>query len=461
MQTVAAYLLERRDGMESLASRAQEASRLKGELLGWLGSKGGDPTQPAGTYRPLDDSAGTYQIAAVTDSPRELWQLQLREETAEGRCFSADVSLIVDRDSVLVYATLEGGWTTARIMPVSMDPRCPRVVRNLIDMPGHWYHGASRIRRHEAIRGFDAGEVLAEEIRHPDRTLPIVAVSLSNGQVPLRDLDAKVAFDLAGLANVVTVDEDASWALTDILGQDYCCYWGAVRLYWPRFSPKSGPLFHPLWTAARLQGMGHGDFETREAFRDHLRRLVFRAAVLGVRRPAAIDGIQDATRIRVLSDLTQRASSLADFKDLADSYAEDNDLLRKEREALRQKILELQKLSTSLESECAALQAHLAATKGSAGNQSPPGDVAGDSGDVELLGPPIADEVRFYKKTYSRPGHDVMIRVRDCGCNSWEGAHAADKARKGIGKLEGGRTDWKTMQHCASCTGGGMWKVRW
>ena len=77
---------------------------------------------------------------------------------------------------------------------------------------------------------------------------------------------------------------------------------------------------------------------------------------------------------------------------------------------------------------------------------------------VELEG--RGDE-RFYKKHYDAPMHDIMLRVGDCGHNSWENAHSADKARKGIARLEGGRNDWKTVQHCASCTGGGMWRVRW
>src|SRR5258706_583116 len=66
---------------------------------------------------------------------------------------------------------------------------------------------------------------------------------------------------------------------------------------------------------------------------------------------------------------------------------------------------------------------------------------------------PQSGEVRFYKKAYSRPTHDVMVRVQDCGCSNWQGAHAAEKARKGIAKLERDRMDWKMLQHCASCTG--------
>lgn len=57
-------------------------------------------------------------------------------------------------------------------------------------------------------------------------------------------------------------------------------------------------------------------------------------------------------------------------------------------------------------------------------------------------------------------GYDLLVSVADCGHNTWESAHRADKARKGITKLEG-RGDWQSMQHCPSCKGGGMWRVRW
>lgn len=74
---------------------------------------------------------------------------------------------------------------------------------------------------------------------------------------------------------------------------------------------------------------------------------------------------------------------------------------------------------------------------------------------------PEPGEIRFYKKIHSTPAYDVMRRVADCGCNAWQGAQSADKARKGISRLENGRTNWKNMQHCGSCTGGGVWRVKW
>lgn len=74
-------------------------------------------------------------------------------------------------------------------------------------------------------------------------------------------------------------------------------------------------------------------------------------------------------------------------------------------------------------------------------------------GDSEAANAPKAGEIRYYKKKYSRPTHDVMVRVGDCGCNKWQGGHSADKARKGIARMEGGRSDWRGLYHCGSCTG--------
>jgi hypothetical protein len=70
---------------------------------------------------------------------------------------------------------------------------------------------------------------------------------------------------------------------------------------------------------------------------------------------------------------------------------------------------------------------------------------------------PRKNEVRFYKKRFEHRSYDVA----DCRCNRWQRGHSGDRARAGIAKLEGNRADWKTIQHCPSCTGGGMWRVRW
>jgi hypothetical protein len=464
MQKVAAYLLERRDGMQWPESRATEAKRLQADVIKWLTSKGASAIGPAGTYTPEDGSKGTFTIEEAADGGRTWWMVRLEEDTSEGRRFSVALSITCGSDRVSVYVTLETGWATTRIMPVSVDARCPRVVRNLLSIPGSWYHGASTLRQLRAVKGFEDGEALAAEIQHADRTVPFVVVSTDDAKVVLPELDAKLAYDLAGLANVVVIDEDAAWALTDVLGQAYCCYWGAVRLYWPHFSTNQDRFFHPLWTAERLRSPGYHAVETRDRFRKQLRGLLFRAAALSVIRPREIDEIRDAARRRVIMTLRESATSLGEFEKLAESYAKDNDQLRAERTILQSQVEQLEAQIAKLEADRQALLTHLRAAKAApaeAEAAATDGIEPEAAADDVVVAAPTSGEVRFYKKVYSRPTHDVMVRVQDCGCNNWQSGHAADKARKGIAKLENGSSDWKTMQHCASCTGGGMWKVRW
>lgn len=60
------------------------------------------------------------------------------------------------------------------------------------------------------VDGFDAGEALALEIQNEERAVPFVVVSRVLGTTALPKLDEKLAHDLAGVANVYSIDEDAS-----------------------------------------------------------------------------------------------------------------------------------------------------------------------------------------------------------------------------------------------------------
>lgn len=462
MQKVAAYLLERRDNMEWPDARAAEAVRLKGEVMKWLRKKGAAGSGDTGTYKPEDKSNGTYTIEEASDGERTLWIVELQEDSVEGRRFTATICVTAGNGKVSVYVSLETGWTTAGVIPVEVDPRCPRIVRELLHQPIRWYHGGSLLRPTQAVIGFDEGSALAHEIAHRARAVPIISISKHGNQLALPDLDAKLGYDLIGLANVYVLDEEASWALKDKLGPRWGCYAGAVRLFWPHFSSMQDRFSHPLWTKSRLESRSPNLAETRERLRSQLRGLIFRASALSVVKPHDIDEIRDAASRRTLTDLRARATSLQEYKELAESYAKDNDKLRNDCGSLRTQIEELQKQIKDLEVGKLALQYHLRAANGLHSDVVDDGDIApgGDDPDNEVA-EPSPGEVRFYKKLHATPAHDVMVRVEDCGCRKWESAHKADKAKKGISKLENGRSDWKSIQHCAACTGGGMWKVRW
>jgi hypothetical protein len=177
-----------------------------------------------------------------------------------------------------------------------------------------------------------------------------------------------------------------------------------------------------------------------------------RAADLGVVRPRQIDEIRAAAARRVFEEMKAKATTAQDYMGLANVYAEQNDRLTKQIAALEDErdamLLRLQNAEAQLRYR-APVSEEIAPE---------PSD---DRAQVEASPPPESGKELYYKKVHAAPMYDIMIRVGECGHNNWENAHSADKARKGIAKLEGGRSDWKRLQHCAICTGGGVWRVKW
>lgn len=220
MQKLAAYLLERHEGMHWPEARATEASRLRELIEEWIRRKGASEISSPGSYTAEDGSPATLDVQDATDGDRTWWFARLTETTAEGRVFEASISITNASDKVAVYSTLEVGSDSTLVSPVEVEPRCPRVVRTLLELPGQWRHGFTEVRRLSRVEGFDAGEGLAAELKHPERTLPFIVVSRAGAELALPDLDRLLASDLAGISNVVVVDSDAAWALTDHLG-DY------------------------------------------------------------------------------------------------------------------------------------------------------------------------------------------------------------------------------------------------
>jgi hypothetical protein len=463
MQKVAAYLLERRDGMEVAEDRMGEYDHIRSLIRSWLQSKGAATDAASGSYSAVDRSHARFSIEEASDPPREWWIVRLEELTDIGRRFVASISVTMMRNSVAVYATLEAGTGATQIAPVHVDPKTPRIIRTLLSSGGHWYHGASQLKTVQRVEGFERGEDLAAEIADPKRTIPFIVLTEDNGELALPNLDRDLARDVAGLANVAVLDQDGTWALTDYLGAGLRCFGGAVRVYWPHLDSGTDPFRHPRWTAGRLRGSGDPR-HTSEIFRRQTRSMIMRASALSVVRPSEIDEIRDSATNRVLVELKSRANSLADFEELADRYAEENDKLKRENSTLKDAISELEADLMKRDSEIRMLRLRADHTQRKLDHQVAVAmaEIAPEM-DQEIgaeIGPPTAGEIRFYKKKYSAPNHDILIRVSDCGCGNWKAGNKADKAKKGIEKLEGSR-EWKSIHHCESCTGGGMWKVVW
>ena len=468
MQKVAAYILERTKDPPSPDARKAEGDRLRAVIEAWLKNKGASSVDGTGTYVAVDGSDASYQVTTVVDGERSWTMFELSEVTREGRKFVTLVSVTVGHKNVVVFVTMEVGSVTTSITRIEVDPKCPKVVRDLIAHPGEWFHGASRLRYLSQVDGFDAGVALALEIQNEERTIPFVVVSRILDTTALPKLDEKLAHDLAGVANVYCIDEGASWALTDVLRKPLSTYGGAVRIYWPRLAGNDDPFRHQLWTATRLQSIDADPKIALDRIRRQLRTIVMRASAASVVRPSEIDEIRGAAarseyaalqaKASALEDLKAKASSLAEFRDIADSYAEDNDKLRHQLAARDTELAKLRVEVQRLEADKQGLIFRLGQAKATPeAAEVEPDAPEQDEADQA----PTQGEVRFYKKTHSKKAYDVLVRVADCGHTAWQGATKADKAKKGLARLLSDLPEWKSLQHCGSCTGGGMWKVQW
>lgn len=452
MQKLAVYRLESQI-QESSEKAAELGVHVDALVRDWLDAKG---ATSEGTYAAKDESEASYLTKSESHDGSTWEYVELVETTAEGRRFVAAMSVTTTPEKVIVFGTLEVGVVSSQINTVAVDPRCPTIVRSLLAKAGPWYHGSSRLSEGLRVAGFEQGEQLADHLLDSRRRVPIVVVSAGSLGLDGVDLADKIAYDLAGLANVVAADLDASWALTDTLGLPLTCHSGAVRLYWPGLTLDANRYRHPLWTADRILAAATTVGQSVGGLRRQLRRTVMGASAVSVIRPGIIDEIRAGAASARFVKLRDSADSLDEWKGIAELYAEENDALRSENTSLEDEVARLSEQVRLAESDKAALSYQLRSLGGSSDAEAD--EIEPDFSDDTPS--PQRGETRFYKKQYSTPKHDILIHVADCGHNSWQNASKAEKAKKGVAKLEKS-TEWRTIQHCGSCTGGGMWKVSW
>jgi len=450
MQILSAYLLETASlsAEEAVVSSAQIGAALNE----WLKEKGAlDAMAGAGTFtsKTKGSPVGNFQRRSASSKIGSFDEIVLQEPTSSGQRFVTTIAILYHTDRVIVHATLSVQNLNVVVAPVFTDPRCPSVVKRLLDLRSDWHLGGSELPHPvaEQISDSEGGEKLASAIQDPARTLPIVVVSEIENEPVWDNLEQSLAADLAGLARVVRIDDNASWALSDKLGKLYSCYRGAVRLYWPSGKELNAHVPRSsVWTASQMLSQD-SDGKGMLRFRALLRRTVMGVASLTVEPPAAIREIQNQAARARLHALEQRASSNSEEIELARLFIQENEELKASLDEANREI-------ARQASKAEAAEYALSRVKESDGLD----EADGDNFTENTV--PTSGETRFYKKTRNTPTHDVLVRVKDCGHNRWQGASSADKAKKGVERLEG-TSAWNNFFHCAKCTGGGLWKVVW
>lgn len=451
MQTISAYLLE--SSILSHEEVSTSAASIEKALNEWLVAKGAsNPVTSSGFFisKTKGSPVGQFQRRGAVSAIGTFGEITLLEPANSGQQFITTIALLKLSDRVIVYATLSVQNVAPIVAPVFTDPRCPLIVKKLLDMRQDWHIGNFSIPNSIAknLYGEEGGKLLKSMIQDPARTLPIVVVSEVEQEPIWENLENQLATDLAGLAGVVRIDEEVSWVLTDELGKQNSCYLGAIRLYWPHgkefnvsLAPKSSVLTASYMLSQDTDGNG------MQRIRAILRRKVMGVASLTVEPPFLIRDIQNQAARAKLLELEQRANSNSEEIELARLFIQENEELKASLDEAKREI-------SRQASKAEAAEYALSRIKENKEQDE------SEAEDLSECITPIEDEIRYYKKTRNTPSHDVLVRIKDCGHNAWQGANNADKAKKGIEKLEK-TSAWKNFYHCSKCTGGGVWKVVW
>lgn len=250
-------------------------------------------------------------------------------EPVAGGHLQTNIQVLQSPTFVAFRATLSLGAEGGLAQP-KVQIRSPRFVREVIKVGLPWRSGSGGERVFAQAFDVQRDEIddLQALIASEQRRLPLVLVSEFHGQTLAGDLHEQIASDVCGLAHTVRLNNDAAWELTNRLGKEWSCYNGAVRLFWPFKFNRDNFRTHPLWTLDRITSRTNDPIEARDSFRNMLSRRLIEASTYVADEPA-FAAFEETKFQHEVDEARRNSVAGGDFVALADSYAKENDALRK------------------------------------------------------------------------------------------------------------------------------------
>lgn len=306
----------------------------------WLGGKG--TWEGPDRLRLRDGRLAEYSTASWVGDTGTLIDHYL-VEPSNNATVRTQLSIGRSVDRVIVYIELQAAGDEYRLAPMRVDIHSPNIVKTLIAAYDDWFLGEAPLStRPISFAGDEQGRRLEAGLWHPARNLPVVAISSYEGIFLTDDFPQVLAHDLAGVAVVATIDAAASLALTRRRGQEWSCFNGAVRLYWPGLSSSSNCLANPLWTRHALMARANDVAAAASRIRRQLRRMLLGMSEFAISEPKELVAIRREHATRIAAE--ERKALIADrgWEELATQYAQENDGLIAQHQLDNDRIQELE-----------------------------------------------------------------------------------------------------------------------
>lgn len=331
MRKVAAYSMEQT--CASVPGAELRHSQICSEVDAWIAAKGTTDTD-SNEFHFLDGRIGALAKENLASNDSNVGITSLEEPINSGR-LRTEITVSRMGSLLQVYVELRVASLANNLGPINVEIRCPSVVRRILAAHGEWKLGETPlVATPVEFHGESGGQNLVSILWHPDRNLPIVCVSQDDEGPIEEEFAIKLAADLTGLAIVAQVDSAASWVMTNTKGQEWSCFNGAVRLFWPRLREESEPFIHPLWTKSTLLRQSINSKEASQRLRRQLRRRILGISAFAVNESEESRELRKQLYIDGISAERQRLQESSDWQSLAESYSAENESLREQTAAL-------------------------------------------------------------------------------------------------------------------------------
>lgn len=233
------------------------ASQGRAAALSWTNKRAGAALpQEAWNHQDFELLAGGRNSAAVRFQTEtvDLWALRADDpdKYVAGRIWTTEIVIggeVGKRPQLslrLLVSTPEP--------ELNIEPHVPGTVLQMISAPGLVRSGRPLRDLPVLLSLEDDAEDLCDHLEDPERRLPIIVVTLPDGedQAPLVN-DNAVAKATAGLARVIRLPAELTWVLTKRFTKQRSVFDGAVRVYLPGFSASDNPFRHRLFLASWLR----------------------------------------------------------------------------------------------------------------------------------------------------------------------------------------------------------------